>query len=690
MRFFHLLLFCCFVFQICLAQINPANITIARDKWGVPHIKANTDAECAYGLAYAMAEDNFVEMQESLLAVRGKLSQAKSKEGAIMDYFAAAIDVKNLVDKKYHTDLSADYRKVLNAYAQAVNTYAQRHPKEVLVKGVFPINGKDIIQGYTLAFTFLANVQNDILRIIQGTIGQYEDIPTGSNGFAVTAPKTIDGATYLAVNSHQPLSGPYAWYEAHLISDEGLNILGATFPGGTDIFVGTTPHLGWTHTVNHPDFSDVYRLKMNPNNATQYWYDGKWETLREETLKLKVKVGFLKIPVKRSLYFSKHGSVFKTPDDKFYAVRFTSNRSVGAAEQWHKMNKAQNFAEWKAALKTMGLPALNVIYADTESNIFYSSLGHFPQRNPQYDYTKVLPGDTSAVVWSDDEYLPYDSLIRYENPAAGYLYNTNNTPFHATAKNENVAPSTISSSIGYLKEDNNRAHRFRELIEAQDQISYEDFKRIKYDQSWASPAYNFSFQNLESVFQLEEKKYPQLATSIQILSNWDRASDIKSEGATIFRLLLHYAAEDLRAQGIYPNATPLTESFYIKHLQAAQDYLLKHYKTVRVPLGQLQRHKKGNKSLAISGLPDVLAAIHSAPQKDGRFKNIAGESYIQLLRYTKNGVEIESVHPYGASNHADNPHYTDQMELYVNHQLKPMSLDWEEIKANAERVYQLK
>jgi acyl-homoserine-lactone acylase len=33
------------------AQINPSNITIARDSFGVPHIFAPTDPEVAYGLA---------------------------------------------------------------------------------------------------------------------------------------------------------------------------------------------------------------------------------------------------------------------------------------------------------------------------------------------------------------------------------------------------------------------------------------------------------------------------------------------------------------------------------------------------------------------------------------------------------------------------------------------------------------
>jgi acyl-homoserine-lactone acylase len=40
------------------AQINPANITIARDSFGVPHIFAPTDPEVAYGLAWP-AEDDF-------------------------------------------------------------------------------------------------------------------------------------------------------------------------------------------------------------------------------------------------------------------------------------------------------------------------------------------------------------------------------------------------------------------------------------------------------------------------------------------------------------------------------------------------------------------------------------------------------------------------------------------------------
>jgi len=39
------------LFYMGVAQIEPSNIEIIRDSYGVPHIYAPTDAEVAYGLA---------------------------------------------------------------------------------------------------------------------------------------------------------------------------------------------------------------------------------------------------------------------------------------------------------------------------------------------------------------------------------------------------------------------------------------------------------------------------------------------------------------------------------------------------------------------------------------------------------------------------------------------------------------
>src|SRR5438045_1259176 len=68
------------------AQINPANITIARDSFGVPHIFAPTDPEVAYGLAWAHAEDDFETLQLVALSGKAIVGTGLGKKGAEADY----------------------------------------------------------------------------------------------------------------------------------------------------------------------------------------------------------------------------------------------------------------------------------------------------------------------------------------------------------------------------------------------------------------------------------------------------------------------------------------------------------------------------------------------------------------------------------------------------------------------------
>ena len=48
--------------------------------------------------------------------------------------------------------------------------------------------------------------------------------PAGSNAFAVSKKRSTENLTMLSINSHQPLTGPVAWYEIHIKSNDGLNI----------------------------------------------------------------------------------------------------------------------------------------------------------------------------------------------------------------------------------------------------------------------------------------------------------------------------------------------------------------------------------------------------------------------------------------------------------------------------------
>ncbi len=672
--------------QILSAQINPQNITIARDQWGVPHIYAPTDAEVAYGLAWASSEDDFESMQVNLLAVKGKLGSVLGKDGAIFDFFAYAIETTKLVEEKYEEEVSPTFKKVLEGYAAGVNAYAAKNPSEVLAKGIFPIKPQDILEGYVLNLTLLSGVHHDIIKILSGEIRR-DWLPQGSNGMAISGKKTSNGKTFFASNSHQPLEGPLAWYEAHVESEEGWKMIGANFPGGVTLFLGTTPNLGWTHTVNNPDLCDVYKLSVSPKDKMLYQFDGKWEKLEERKFKTKVKIGFLKIPFSRKIYKSKHGLTLKGKDGHFYALRFPANQTVKAAEQWYWMNKATNFTEFKKALEVQGIGTTNIVYADRDDQIYYIGNGNFPYRSSAYEWDKVLPGNTSANVWAP-KYYPIDSLAQVHNPPSGWVFNSNNQPYNATAPEDNLKRSEINPTMGYMLEDNNRSLRFPFLMKDYEKLSYADFKKIKYDQSWMpAPSYSYSMSNVEDLFKLDPAKYPQIAPVITILKNWDREASVESKGASVFILVLRKIAERLDKEVRLKEVNIIPEAEWVAALESAQKHLQKHFKSVEVPLGTLQRHIRGNANIPISGAPEVLGAIYSKPDKKGQYKVFAGESYIQLVQYSKEEIAIESVVPYGSSAHEDSPHYTDQMEMYAKQQTKTMTFDKEKIMAEAERVY---
>ena len=62
-------------------------VRIVRDTFGVPHVFGKTDADAAFGLAYAHAEDDFATLQGVLAAGTGRLSLLKLSKVALGNVF---------------------------------------------------------------------------------------------------------------------------------------------------------------------------------------------------------------------------------------------------------------------------------------------------------------------------------------------------------------------------------------------------------------------------------------------------------------------------------------------------------------------------------------------------------------------------------------------------------------------------
>lgn len=663
------------------AQINPANITIARDSFGVPHIFAPTDPEVAYGIAWAHAEDDFETLQLVVLSGKAKLGTGLGKKGAEADYVINLLRIRKTVEEQWNT-LSPDFLALIKGYVQGLNAYAKAHPAEIKYKKAFPFDEKEYMTAVVFSISLFCGVDQVLPQILGGKIATIPGFnPQGSNAFAMNSAKTTTGESFLAINAHQPQEGPVAFYEAHLQSEQGWNMLGGLFPGGCLIFHGTNENLGWAHTVNYQDKIDVYQLEINPANKNQYKFDGEWLTLEENKAKLKVKG--IPVTIGKSIYWSKYGPTVKT-DKGVFSMRVPAIMDIKALEEWYRMNKAKNFTEFYKALSMTSLPMFNIMYADRYDTIFYISNGKMPRRNPdpKYNWKSTLPGNTSATLWTG--FKPIGELPQYVNPPSGYLFNTNHSPFLASNKTQHpVDLSKIDKNDGYEMYHNNRSQRVTELLYNNERVDYNSFKRIKFDQQLPKELkYTYG---IDSMLNLNANDYPVMKEVITNFQSWDRKAIANSKGAAVFLLVYDHVAKKLTGTP----ARQLTKAESVEAYQYVYDYMIKYFGKTDLVLGDIQKLVRGNDVRPAWGLPDVLTAAYTEPYKDGMRKVNSGDAYICFVRYQKDGSLplIESVNTFGASMHPESPHYKDQMTMFQNQQTKSMTLDKKEVLRTAKSIY---
>jgi len=677
MRLFSLLLLICCIH--CSAQINPSAITIARDSFGVPHIFAKTDPEAAYGLAWAHAEDDFESIQLVMLSGKARLGSSLGRKGAEADYVVKLFRCRDIVEQQWST-LSPDFLELVKGYVAGLNAYGKAFPKQIKYKAVFPFNEKDYLTAVVFSISMFCGLDDVLPKVLGGKIATLPGFnPQGSNAIAVHSSHTNTGETFLAINAHQPLEGPTAFYEAHIQTEQGWNMLGGVFPGGCLIFHGTNENLGWAHTVNYMDKIDVFQLEMNPSNSNQYKFDGQWVDLEVNNAKLKVKG--VPVTIGKKIYWSKYGATVKTSKGVF-SIRLPANMDIKALEEWYRMNKARNFTEFYKAISMTSLPMFNIMYADRYDTIFYVSNGKLPRRNPdpQYDWKSTVPGNISATLWNSFKLI--GELPQYINPGSGYLFNTNHSPFLATDPAWNLDSKKFDKNDGFETYHNNRSQRFTELVKDVKQFDYFSFKRIKFDNQLPKDLkYPYG---IDTMLSLSVNDHPALKEVITRFQQWDRKAVAGSNGAAIFLVIYHYVADRLKGQP----SRQLTKKESIEAYQYTNDYLLKYFGSASVTLGEIQKLVRGNEDRAANGIPDVLAAAYAEPYKNGIRKVVSGDAYICFVRYPKTGLPIiESVNTFGASSHPDSPHFRDQEELFRQQKTKPMTLDKETILRKAEKTY---
>ena len=141
---------------------------------------------------------------------------------------------------------------------------------------------------------------------------------------------------------------------------------------------------------------------------------------------------------------SEHGPAVATPHGT-YALRFAGMGELRHLEQFYRMNRAQSFDAWRAAMRMNAIPSLNYVYADREGRIAYFYNARFPRRVPGWDWRSYLPGDRPELVWRETK--GFDEVPAVIDPPSGFVVSANHTPFAVTAEGQGPDEAKIAAAL---------------------------------------------------------------------------------------------------------------------------------------------------------------------------------------------------------------------------------------------------
>jgi penicillin amidase len=714
------------------------SVTIYRDNFGVPHVYGPTDASCVFGFVYAQAEDYFWQVEDSYLRALGRAAEVYGEKSLPDDLVNRALEIPRLSQEEAKS-ASPRSREICQAIADALNLYLTVNPQvrprlithfepwhpfafrrfilyQSFIYGKSGLRASDILsavgeihQNKLGAVPFPADLRTELAALEQERQGMTEHL--GSNMWAIRPDKSTSGHALLFINPHQPFFGPGQWYEGHISSDEGWNLLGACFFGSPFPTLGYNGHVAWSHTVNNPDIVDLYTITFDDkSDPLKYRYGDR--SRQAVAWVDDIVVNGANGPVRRRFRFTKthHGPVVAVREGKPMAIRLAKLQAGAAIDQSYAMGRAKSVAEFKEAMRPCNLPMFNTLVADSGGNIFYVYNGAVPRRSAKFDWTKPVDGSNPETEWQG--YLALDELPQLENPKCGFLQNCNQSPLSTTPiarelrageVDENPKASQFPPYVMATEHqrDNPRAQISRRILHSTGKFAYEDWTRDGFDTKILEAELHIPelVKEWDTLSSKEPDRAAKLKEPIELLKRWNRISSVDSVAMTVFaegyeRALKMLAKRDLND---FPRIRALEET--LADLEKTQGRWKVPWGEInrlqRIPGSQidLQGHgafRDDQPSYPIAGAPGPLGivfnfyAIPQAGQK--RRYGVAGHSFVGAVELAPQ-AKVKTVIQFGESGDPGSPHWFDQAALYANKQFKPSWYARAEVEAHSQRHY---
>src|SRR6266478_3437510 len=686
-------------------------VEILRDRWGVPHIYAQTVEDLFFAQGYITARDRLFQIDLWRRIGTGKLAEAIGPAAIDRDRLARAVRWRGPMEQEW-PGYAPDTRQIATAFTSGINAYIRslhgKRPAEFELGGYDPglwepedclarVAGllmtrnltKEVARvqdvkrlGLAAVAKFLppdpptpleiphgldlADVDEGILRVYNQTIGPARFGEQGSNNWVVDGSLTSGGKPILANDPHRPVQLPSLRKTVHLVRP-GWNAIGAGEPSLPGIALGHNENIAWGFTTVGIDQQDLYVEKLDTENPNRYRYRGAWKDMEIEQQSLRVKGGKELLPIR--LLHTVHGPVIHVDAARHraYALRWVG-AEPGSAGYLVGLSiaRAKNWTEFLKATDRYKVPAENIVYADTAGNIGWQVTGLTPIRK-NWSGLFPVPGDSGEYEWSGFQ-APKDLPHSYNPPSH----------FIATA-NHNILPNGYSIPLGYEWALPFRHQRIVEMLSTHQKFSVADFERMQQDVV-AIPARRF-----QAV--LRRWSTPENPSVVKKVLEWNAAVTADSAAAAIYEVWISKLPQAVFGASLAPRTDLLMllktlES--VPHPKALKDTLAATLRQLSKEQGSdMERWQWGR--LHKVDFPHPLNAdqFHRGPVArpgDGftvnatsgaAFQQSSGASYREILDVSDWDRSMTTNVP-GESGDPSSPHYSDLLQDWAAGRYHPL------------------
>jgi acyl-homoserine lactone acylase PvdQ len=701
--------------EITRWETRSKNVTIIRDNWGIPHIYGNTDADAVFGLLYAQCEDDFKRVEMNYIEKLGRMSEVKGEAELQNDLYIRLI-IDSADAKKDYANSPLWLKKLMDAYADAVNFYLYKHPsvKPALLKRFepwYPLLWTDgSIGAISTGDVTEADVKNFYLdgnAPVVAKADPFEENLTGSNGFALAPSKTASGKAILYINPHVTF---YFRPEVQVVSNEGLNVYGAVTWGQFFVYQGFNEYCGWMHTSSNVDVADLYAEKIiKKNDRLFYEYDKKLKPVTSKKILLSYKKDNGIQTKTITAYFTHHGPIMASRDGKWISVK-GYNRALQSLVQSYERTKTKGLEEYKKNMALYANTSNNTVFADNNGNIAYWHGDFVPKRNEKLNWSKPMDGTSDSTEWKGLHTL--DEIVHVYNPQTGWLQNCNSTPFTVSGSSS----PRKESYPAYMAPDgeNFRGVNAARVLSEGNAFTIDKTIAAGYDKKLT--AFEILIPPLVKLFEenvtADDSLYKVMNGAIKTLKKWDyNVSDTsvattlaiewaEKLSATLRRIYIDEGWDD-QVSLVKKFAATATKEELIPPFFIVINDLIRKFGRWDVAWGDINRYQRVSGDISQQyddDLPSLpVGAASSAwgmlPSYNSRYYpgtkkryGVHGNSFICAVEFGEK-IKAKSLLAGGESGDPSSPHFSDQLEMYTKGKFKDVLFYKEDVLKHMEKQY---